>query len=323
MTVSREAMESQTNGPVTIRLPWLIVPAFRQPVLIYNPVAGKLKRNNQRLLHKVVAALSESGITPQLAPTTGPGMAGDLARRHIGAGADLIIGLGGDGTINEIASGVIGSQTPLAILPGGTANVISIETRIGTNTVSAARRIMQRVPRRVAVGQLQLQGAAESRYFLAMTGVGLDARIVHDVIPGLKRATGKFAYWVAGFKQFLRSLHEVSYDGGTYGFVLVSRVRNYGGDLEIALEASLLQDEFEVVSFKGTNPLLYAFYMGGVVIRQHGHLPGVRVERSRTVTFPKPGAYVQVDGELAGMTPAKLDIVPDALTLLLPPEFKG
>jgi diacylglycerol kinase (ATP) len=294
---------------------------FRHPVLIYNPVAGKLKRNNQRLVHQVVAALRESGVEPRLVPTTGPDTAGPLAKQAIEEGADLIIGFGGDGTINEIAGGVVGSQVPLAILPGGTANVVSIETKVGTQPVKAARRILDRVPHRIAVGRLTI--ADSSRYFLAMTGVGLDARIVNDVVPRLKKATGKFAYWVAGFKQFLRPLHAVTHNGGIYGFVLASRVRNYGGDLEIARGASLLGDELEVVSFRGTNPWRYALYMSGVAIRQHARVPGVEVKRAKRIEFPEPGAYVQIDGELAGMTPATVEVVPDALTLLLPPDFRG
>lgn len=293
-------------------------------MLIYNPVAGKLKRNDQRLLRETVAALREAGVDPKLAPTTGPKMAGSLARQEIDTGADLIIGLGGDGTINEIASGVIGTQTPLAILPGGTANVLSIETRGGTNAVKAARKFASRVPKRMAAGVVRM-GGGERHYFMAMTGVGLDARIVHDVMPGLKKATGKFAYWVAGFQQFVRPLHSVFTNGSVskYGFVLVSRVRNYGGDLEIARQASLLGDDFQVVSFRGTNPLLYTVYMAGVAIRQHRFLPGVDIRRAQRVEFPKPGAYIQIDGELAGMTPAVVEILPDALTLLVPPEFNG
>jgi diacylglycerol kinase (ATP) len=295
---------------------------YRQPVLIYNPVAGKLKRNDQQLLRKTLEALRETGIDARPAPTTGPAEAGNLAREAIAAGADLIIGLGGDGTINEIASGMVGTQTPLAILPGGTANVLSIETRGGTNAVKAARLLRQRVARRVAVGRVSLLSSSEQRHFLAMAGIGLDARVIEGVIPSLKKATGKFAYWVAGFQQFVRPLDPVILDGEKLGFVLASRVRNYGGDLELARGASLLQDDFEVVSFRGTNPLLYAFYMSGALIRQHGYLPGVSVRRASKIEFREPGAKVQIDGELVGDTPATIDIIPDALTLLVPAEFK-
>lgn len=271
-------------------------------------------------MRKTIAALKEAGIEPQPVATTGPATATAIARALIAAGADLIIGLGGDGTINEIAAGMVGGAIPLAILPGGTANVLSIETRIGTNTVKAARLLPRRVPRRIAVGRF-LAASGESRYFLAMAGIGLDAKVIQGVMPGLKKSTGKFAYWVAGIQQFLRPLDPVLLDGKRYGFVVASRVRNYGGDLELARGASLLSDDFEVVRFHGTNPLYYAFYMSGAIIRQHARLPGVEVMRAARIDFREPGALVQIDGELAGETPASIEIVPDALTLLLPPEF--
>jgi diacylglycerol kinase (ATP) len=155
-----------------------------------------------------------------------------------------------------------------------------------------------------------------------MAGAGLDARVIDGVIPGLKKATGKFAYWVAGLRQFIRPLDPVLLDGGRYGFVLASRVRNYGGDLELARGASLLSDDFEVVTFAGTNPIYYALYMSGALIRQHGRLPGVTVSRASRIEFREPGALVQIDGELVGATPATIEIVQDALTLLVPPEFQ-
>ena len=294
---------------------------YRQPVLIYNPVAGKLKRNDRLLLRETVAALRGVGVEARPAPTTGPATAGAIACEAIAAGADLIIGLGGDGTINEIASGMVGSRVPLAILPGGTANVLSIETRGGTNTIAAAKRLPHRIPRRIAVGRLALS-SGEQRHFLAMAGIGLDASVINGVMPGLKKATGKFAYWVAGLQQFLGPLDPVMFDGERLGFVLASRVRNYGGDLELARGASLLSDHFEVVTFKGTNPLLYVFYMAGALIRQHRLLPGVKVRRESKLEFREAGALVQIDGELVGPTPATIEIVPDALTLLLDPHFK-
>lgn len=293
---------------------------FRKPVLIFNPEAGKIKRGSGRLLRDVQKALADAGFVPELIPTTGPGVAGELARRAIDNGADLIIGLGGDGTINEIASGVIGTQVPLAILPGGTANVMSIETRGGTNPVKAARQLATRKSQRIAVGKLN-STTVRDRHFLAMAGVGLDAHVVYRVDPNLKRKTGKFAYWVAGLQQFLGKLHPVPLDGDVYGFVLASRVRNYGGDLELARGASLSRDEFEVVKFRGTNPLRYGLYMLGAVVRQHFRLPGISVEKRSSIEFPHPGAHVQMDGEYAGQTPATIELIPDALTLLVPQQF--
>ncbi len=292
-------------------------------MLIYNPTAGKLKRNNQLILHRTIEALSKSGLTVTPIATTGPATAAGLARAAIAEGADLVIALGGDGTINEVANGVIGSQVPLAVLPGGTANCLGIETGMGTNPVKAVAKLKDCVPRRIAIGRVTCGG--EERFFLSMVGVGLDAKIVSEVNPRIKKATGKLAYWVAGFKQLLGPLaaFEARVDGKTSpcGFALASRLRNYGGDLAIATTASLLSNSFETLLFAGTNPLRYVGYMMGVVVRQHKRLPGVVTQASQSIEFQsisKRPVYVQADGELIGVLPARVEICADALTLLTP-----
>ena len=301
----------------------LLIGIYQKPVLIYNPAAGKLKRNNQRTLHRTIEALTKAGLKVTPIATTGPASAAGLARLAIEQGADLVIALGGDGTINEIANGMIGSEVPLALLPGGTANCLGIETGMGTNPVKAAAKLLDCIPRRIAAGRVTCGGV--DRYFLSMVGVGLDAQIVSDVNPQIKKATGKFAYWVAGFRQLGGPLaaFETTVDGVTRscGFALASRLRNYGGDLEIATSASLLSNRFETLLFEGTNPFLYMGYMLGVVVRQHKKLPGVGVQAARVVEFNATSSqvvYVQADGELVGVLPARVEICENALTLLTP-----
>jgi diacylglycerol kinase family enzyme len=164
-----------------------------------------------------------------------------------------------------------------------------------------------------------------SRYFLMMAGVGLDATIVAKVNPTLKARTGKLAYWSAGFGEFFRTVgqFQVSVDGGQRrcGFALVSRVRNYGGDLEIASGASLLSGDFEVVLFEGSNPLRYAAYLTAVILRQAQSMPGVHTLRANRIEFSGE-AHLQFDGEYGGRLPASFEMVPDALTLLVPSEYR-
>ena len=117
-------------------------------------------------------------------------MAGALAREHVAQGADLIVVAGGDGTINEAAEGMVGSDVPLAILPGGTANVLAMETKLGGNLESVARRMGELKPRRISLGHLTCDGGKVSRYFLLMAGIGLDAHVVYKVRPGLKARRG-------------------------------------------------------------------------------------------------------------------------------------
>ena len=144
----------------------------------------------------------------------------------------------------------------------------------------------------------------------------------------LKAAAGKLAYYAGGFSQVLRPVQEfeVIVDGKSFhaSLALVSRVRNYGGDLEIARGASLLRDEFEIVLFRGTFSARYLFYFLGVLTRQLHRVVGCTFLRGRSVIcIPTKSQkiYVQIDGELGGNLPASIDLVPDALTLLVPAEF--
>jgi diacylglycerol kinase family enzyme len=238
-------------------------------------------------------------------------------------GADLILVLGGDGTINEVANGMVGSRTHLGVLPAGTANVLAMELQLGSSLERAIGRLAACSPKQISIGRL-CQPAKPARHFLMMAGAGFDAQVVCDLKPGLKAKTGKFAYWVAGFSQIVKRVGqlETRINGDTYpcGFTLASRVRNYGGDLELARGASLLSDEFETVMFEGSNPLRYAFYMMAVAVKQVQKMPGVHTVRSKRIEL-LGDAPIQIDGEYVGRAPATIEIVPDALMLLVPESY--
>jgi diacylglycerol kinase (ATP) len=261
---------------------------------------------------------------PRLLATRAPYHASDLAGEAIAEGADLILVLGGDGTIHEAINGMMHSRVPLGILPAGTANVLAMELGLGSNVNRAAGALAEAVERRVAVGRLR-DARGVSRHFLCMGGVGLDAKIVHDLDSGFKARAGKLAYWLTGLWQITSRVgqFDARVNGKTYrcGFALISRVRNYGGDLEIASGASLLSDDFEVVLFEGSNPLRYAWYMLGVLAKRGQSMRGVHTLRGRCVEVSGE-AHLQIDGEYAGTLPALFEILPDALTLLAPPTYK-
>ena len=300
------------------------ISVYRQAVLIYNPAAGKLKSGGGRLVERVLKTLSRAGHQVTVKPTTGPSAATGLARDSIAAGADLIAVLGGDGTINEVAEGMIGSRIPLGILPGGTANVLANELGVAGKPENAAKRLAEFEPRRIAVGRVHC-AAANPRHFLSMAGVGLDAQIVYGLSAGAKKRWGKLAYWAGGFSQLTRTLEEfdVEIDGRTYrsSFALLTKVRNYGGDLEIARRVNILDDQFEVILFAGSSPGRYLKYLTGVAANRLDGMSGVTILRARKACFRAEAderVHVQIDGEYAGQLPSEVEIVPDALTLLMP-----
>ncbi len=205
-----------------------------------------------------------------------------------------------------------------------------METGLGSDPLKAARRLTQCVPRRIAVGHVTCEDGAVSRHFLLMAGIGLDAHIVYNVSGSLKARTGKFAYWVAGSSVFGRALpqFDVMIDGDPRrcSFALLSRVRNYGGDFEIAQEVNLLHDRFEAVLFEGKSALGYAKYLFGMLVRRLKGMKGVTTCAALEAAVSCSAdsrVYVQIDGEYAGRLPASIRLLPNALTLLLPPDYGG
>lgn len=299
---------------------------YHRAALIYNPVAGRLARG-ERLLQRTIAVLEKQGISTVLVPTTGPSTASGLARRQIDQGCDLILAAGGDGTINEVLNGMVHSGVPLGILPGGTANVLAKELRVSFNLEKAAAHLSDCHPQKVSLGKLCM-GRSEPRYFLLMAGIGLDAHIIYQLNLDLKAVAGKLAYYVSGGKELLRAQPQfpVWVDGKQYecGFALVSRVRNYGGDFELARGASLLNNEFEVALFEGRNSFRYVGYFFGMLLGRAEQMKGCTVLKAKQISCgpcDDPDVYVQIDGESVGRLPASMEIVPDALTLLMPRAY--
>lgn len=277
----------------------------------------------------MLAVLRQAGHRVTALSTPAPGAATEIARRCVERGADLIIVLGGDGTLNETANGMVGTHVPLAVVPAGTANVLARELGLPCRGPAAAVRIGESEPLRVAVGLLRGAGAA-ARYFLLMAGAGFDGHIVYHLNLSLKARLGQLAYWVGAAKELARRLDEFQATANERSFrcsfVLASRVRNYAGWMRIALGASLLRDDFQIAIFEGRSTLrYYSLYLGAVLAGVAERTPGITFLRARRVEFScedGPPIYVQVDGEYAGRLPASVEIVPDALTLLVPPGFK-
>lgn len=299
--------------------------AVRNALLIHNPVAGWPRWKRQRDLRRAREILAEAGIEVALAPTGGPGSASELARRSVAEGRELVIVCGGDGTINEAVQGLAGSRVPLGILPAGTANVLAKELGLPWNIARAARLIPQSHVVRISLGR------AGERYFISLAGAGPDGAIVYRLGRWLKFNLGIAAYWLEGVR------HLFSYDFPRFAveacgqkheaiFVVVSKTRHYGGPFRITRRARLVEDAFEVAVFHPAGRWRFLSY---ILADWLG-----RLERSRELTFlrarsarcaaldPATRIYVETDGEPAGRLPREFVIVPDALSLLVPPTYR-
>ncbi|MBE0659259.1 MAG: hypothetical protein IH602_16310 [Bryobacteraceae bacterium] len=297
---------------------------FDRGILLYNPAAGRI-RSRPALVDEAFDALQRLAGSLALVATEGPGTAGRQAAEAVQAGADLVLVAGGDGTVNEALQGIAGTHAALGIVPAGTANVTAMEIGLGKSNRTALPGLLRSEPVRIAVGSLKPAEAAEC-YFLAMAGAGLDASIVRRVAPSFKRRFGKLSYWYAGFATLGQALPEfnVEVDGRRVraSFALVSRVRNYGGDLEIARHADILQPKLALVLFEGRSSFRYLKYFSGVLLNRLDGMTGVTLKLVDHLDVEAGAAAggpdLQVDGEYAGQGAARFRIVPDAVTLLVP-----
>ena len=287
-----------------------------------------MKGAGRARLDSAVRILKDAaGSHVELIATAGPQTAGELARKAVDAGCDLILAAGGDGTINEAVNGIVGSHVPFGILPAGTANVLANEIGFASRPDHAAKQLLETTPVRIALGVLERPDQPR-RHFVLMAGVGLDARIVYELDLDLKGKLGKLAYWHGGFRQFGRPVprFHLSVNGSQYcaSFALITRVRNYGGDFEIARRIRLTDDDFEVVVFQNHQWQDYLRFFGAVMTNRLHSTSGVAITRATQVEVNAPEdtrIYIQTDGEPVGVLPATISTIPDALTLLLPKSY--
>jgi diacylglycerol kinase (ATP) len=312
---------------------------LKKATLIYNPIAGRQPAKREREVRQVSGMLRDAGIEVELAPTTRPAMAQELAHGAVIRGVDLVLVCGGDGTINEVINGLAPSQIPLGILPSGTANILARELRLPHSLIRAARQLPQWSPRRIALGRARWGGAQPPqeggnsstevfcRYYASVAGVGFDAHIVYKLSSRLKLGFGVASYVLEAFRQLLRypfPTFSCRLDGhaqqGT--FAVVHRTRLYAGWLHLAPSADLFAPRFAVCSFSSRSRARYLFYALATLARQHLRLRDVELHQSaQVVCTPGDTATTirfELDGELAGALPATFEIVPDALTVLVP-----
>ncbi len=328
---------------------------IQDALLIFNPASGRGKSARLKQIDRARAILSRDHIETQLVLTDGPGEAPggatDLARQAVLDGRQLVLACGGDGTLNEVVNGLAGSQVPLALLPAGTANVLAKELGLPWHIEKSAALVARSEFRRIALGlvadQKSRAGAPvgngptngspaasakypRGRYFLSVAGAGPDGAIVYSVHAGLKKGAGTLAYWAEGMRQLAQydfPQFRVIAGGKTMDatLIVVGRTKNYGGPFRITTEADLYSDSFELMVCTTRSRFIYLAYLsllcaGRLRSARHAHFFQASSVRCEPLDAASP-ARVQVDGESAGALPAEFRIVPDALTLAVPPSL--
>jgi len=306
---------------------------LKTATLIYNPIAGRNPQKRERLVREAAAVLEKRGILATLAPTTGPDSGRELAGSLAERGEEFIIVCGGDGTINEVINGIAPGGATLGILPGGTANVFAKELGLPHNPWRAAHELPDWAPRRIALGQVAWSEANAAkptrRFFLSLAGIGFDAYIVHKLSSDFKMRWGVMAYAVEALRQAMRYrfhpfVSRLEDRGIRATFAVVQRTTRYAGWIRLAPGADIFEPRFDLCVFKSPHWTRYLAYAVAAVTRTHLRLADVeQVQTQKIVCESETGQgpiYFELDGELVGKLPATFEIVPDALTVLVPVE---
>ena len=321
-----------------------------QAELIYNPSGGQVVIRHE--LDNVVAFLNRYGWSVTLRETSKPLEATQLARQAVSRGAKVVIAVGGDGTVNEVANGLVNTDVALGVLPVGTTNSWALQMGIpalnpmlpGTQVVKLIAALEERIARplpanyyrkvlldaarvliegrTVAVDTGELSG----RHFLMWAGIGFDAAIAQGIPLKEKRALGSWAYVLPAIESAYRYSGTdvcLNLDGKVVKvstpLIVISNIQLYGGVMAIGAKACVNDAKLDVCIFKGGG--FFTFVQQAMKVLSHRHLQDPKVEYYQCreiVVEPARPLPVHVDGEPFTTTPVAIHTVPSSLKVIVP-----
>ncbi len=285
--------------------------------VVINPASGQ----PQPILHTLNRVFRTAKVDWSISITQQSGDAESFARQAAASGADVVAAYGGDGTVMEVARGLLGSQALMAILPGGTANLMSVELGIPKKLDKAAAVACSE---RSIIRQVDMGKMGETP-FLLRVGMGFAARKVKLADRQLKDKYGVLAYTIAAMKALAKSkmaLYRINLDGETVEIKGLTCLVDNAGNMGIAgsapgrnisvsdglLDVLLITDPgfSSAVDIAAGKPLIN-------LSNTYAHWQARQIEISA-----EPSQPVQLDGEMAGRTPLSIQVIPHALRILTP-----
>ncbi len=303
----------------------------RRVLLIVNPHASTVSEH----LRQLVLTALQARFEVDAVDTQAPGHAIELCRQAAPVGYDLVVALGGDGTVNEAANGLLGCDTPLCALPGGSANVFAKMLGIPGDLLDATEHLLALAddwrPRRVDLG------VVNGRCFTFASGLGLDASVVErvDSKPHLKRRLGPYYFaWVAVatfLRRYLLRPPRLRVDAAGRTLEGITAIVQNGSTftyfqnrpIEIVGGASLRSGAFAGGVLHRATPLTMPFiawraFSPRARVADHRQVSPLTALSEMTVSSadgrPLP---LQADGDFLGeVAQARYSILPDALSVL-------
>ncbi len=290
-------------------------------MIIFNPVAGGTRR---RRLAAALRALRAAGATIELAETTHAGHARAIAADAVRRGVTMLVAAGGDGTIAEVAAGMLGGAARLGLLPLGTANVLAHELGVPLQPRAAAAVLVAGRQVMLHPGMARWADGRE-RLFVQMLGAGFDAAVVRTLDPAEKRRLGRGAYLLESLRQ-LRAYDfpaiSMALDGGDFepaASIIISKGRFYAGRYQCLPGADPLAPGFSVLRFRHGGAA--AAMLAGLSLPLHimHRLPGTRLLRANSVVLRSAEDIpAQADGDPAGSLPLSVEDAPHAIPFMIP-----
>ncbi|HET6204429.1 MAG TPA: diacylglycerol kinase family protein [Planctomycetota bacterium] len=285
--------------------------------LIVNPISGRGRGGEAA--RRLREGLEARGAAVETLLTRSKGEARALAAGLNGE-TSLVVGIGGDGTLNEIANGLGDRPVPLGVVPTGTSNVLAMD-------LGLPRRVEEAIPALLAGRTRAIDVArVNGRLAILFVGVGFDAMVLERLERRRRGAITKWTYLPAIARALARYRGpdlRVDVDGERFegiALALVSNVGRYGGPFFRLDPTREVNDGlFECYLFRGRSRA--ALVRHGLRAMARRLRPGrsLAVRRARRVRIESDASVpYQVDGDLAGTTPVEIEVLPRALRLVIP-----
>lgn len=325
--------------PVTTLDPIQQRTRIQRAALIYNPASGQRPQRRAARIAQATAVLQNAGVDVETIATESPESAAVQARQAVSDGCDTILACGGDGTAHEALQGLVGlHNVALGVVPMGTANALAADLGIPSSSARAARALLDAVPVRIPVGRIfyrDADGSERSRYFVVAAGVGVDAHFFSRLDSRLKQRFGYAAYMMEAlrmwathdFPMFQATLAQssgASLETLQASQLLAVRIGNFGGAVQNLVPGSWLgKNTLSVVAIRTRSRLRYLRFMVAVWFRRQTYGSTIQLVDATQVDCQEledsaAPTFVEADGELLGSLPARIEVVPDALSLLVP-----
>ncbi|MFC3804396.1 diacylglycerol kinase [Cohnella sp. GCM10012308] len=289
--------------------------------LIYNPTSGR--EEMRRRLPQILQRLERGGIETSCHATEAEGDAIRAASEAVERGFDIVIAAGGDGTLNEVISGIAPHERrpAIGILPVGTTNDFARAHGIPKKWDEACDLIVKRYAKPVDIGR------ADGKYFINIAGGGALTELSYEVPSKLKTMIGNLAYYIRGFEKIarLRSFHmKIAMDGvgefeDEYMLMLIANSNSVGGFEKLAPNASASDGMFDVLLMRKCN--LGEFIRIATLAMRGEHLQDSHITMFQTnrvtVESDTESLHLNLDGEYGGQMARTFSMLPGHVRIIM------